>query len=740
MISVRRGLVAAVVTLLAVGASAPATAAEPEGTVLGADGPQAIAGSYIVFLKDAAVAADAVPGTAAALAGRHGGTVVRTYQHAARGFEARLTERAARRLAADPVVASVTQNATVTGSDVQSPTPSWGLDRIDQRALPADDSFTYPGVAPAVTAYIIDGGINLTHTEFTGRVRSGWDFVENDAEANDCRGHGTHVAGTVGGTTYGVAKNVELVAVRVLDCAGSGSVASVIAGIDWATADHEAGTPAVANVSINAARRFPTEEAAVSRSIADGITYVISAGNDNGANACDRTPAGVPEAITVGATGPDDTRAPFSNVGTCVDLFAPGVDIRSANIGDDTATRLWSGTSMAAPHVTGAAALILADHPTYTPAQVADELLAEATPNVVGDAGTGSPNRLLYVDSTVPANDFSLAATPADGDVVAGGSATATITGTVTRGAAQQVTLSARGLPAGATATFAPATIGSGGTSELTVTTTARTAPGTYDVLVVGTGPSATRPVRFALTVTAAAGCVGASDRNVSTTSDHPVELPVTIAGCGVNAAANSTVEVHIDHTYVADLEVKLIAPSGNEYNLVSRTGDDARDIDYTFTHDLSAEPADGVWKLSVFDNAPSGIGETDSWVLNLAGEDLPAPACGGVSTTDYSFVDMETVRSPITVTDCARAPANSSYVEVRIRHPQERDLAVYLVAPDGERIDLQINRAYYSPNSFRTHITRVSGKPANGVWTLQVSDDIWGNEPGTLEGWRLTL
>ncbi|GAB7046924.1 S8 family peptidase [Catenuloplanes indicus] len=740
MISVRRGLAAAVATLLAVGASAPATAAEPEGTVLGTGTPQSIAGSYIVFLKDAAVAADAVPGTADALAGRHGGTVVRTYRHAIRGFEARLTERAARRLAANPVVASVTQNATVTGSDVQSPTPSWGLDRIDQRALPTDGSFTYPGGVPRVTAYIIDGGINLTHTEFTGRVRSGWDFVDDDAQADDCRGHGTHVAGTVGGTTYGVAKTVELVAVRVLNCEGSGSVASVIAGIDWVTADHEAGTPAVANISINAARRFPAEEAAVSRSIADGVTYVISAGNDNGANACDRTPAGVPEAITVGATGPDDARAPFSNVGTCVDVFAPGVDILSANIGDDTATRLWSGTSMAAPHVTGAAALILAGHPTYTPAEVAGELLAEATPGVVGDAGTGSPNRLLYVDSTAPANDFSLAATPTDGDVVAGGSATATITGTVTRGAAQQVTLSARGLPAGATATFAPATIGSGGSTELTVTTGTRTAPGTYDVLVVGTGPSATRPTWFTLTVTAAAGCVGASDRDVSLESDHAVELPITIAGCGVHAAANSTVEVHIDHTYVDDLEVKLIAPSGRQYNLLDRTGDDAQDIDYTFTHDLSAEPADGVWKLSVFDNAPSGTGMTDSWVLNLAGEDLPVPVCGGVSTTDHTFADMETARSPITVTGCDRTPSNSSYVEVRIRHPQERDLAVYLVAPDGERIDLQINQAYYSPDSFRTHIARLTGKPANGTWTLQVSDDIWGNEPGTLEGWKLTL
>ena len=620
MISVRRGraIAATVTTLLAVGIAGPSSAAPPEGTVLGTGGPDAIADSYIVFLKDSAVAADAVPGTARSLAGRLGGEVVRTYQHAVRGFEATLTAQAARRLAADPAVSSVTQNHTVTGSDVQSPTPSWGLDRIDQRALPTDDSYTHPGDVPRVTAYIIDGGINLTHTEFTGRVRSGWDFIDNDADATDCRGHGSHVAGTVGGTTFGVAKTVELVAVRVLDCEGSGTVGTVIAGIDWVTADHETGTPAVANMSLNAARRFSTEDQAVGRSIADGISYVISAGNNNGADACANSPAAVPEAITVGAVGPDDTRAPFSNIGSCVDLFAPGVDVVSADIGGDTASRSWSGTSMAAPHVTGAAALILADHPDYTPAQVSAELLAEATPGVVADPGAGSPNRLLYIDSSTPANDFSLAVTPAGGAVTAGGSVSATVTGTVTKGEAQQVTLSARGLPAGATATFAPATIDSGGTAGLTVDTTTTTAPGTYDVLVVGTGPGATRPSWFTLTVTAASGCVGASDSNVSLTSDHPVEVPVTIAGCGANAAANSTVEVHLDHSYVADLEVRLTAPSGTQYNLIDRQGDDVADLDYTFTQDLSAEPADGVWKLWVFDNAPSGTGFTDSWVLNL--------------------------------------------------------------------------------------------------------------------------
>ncbi|MFI5839724.1 S8 family serine peptidase [Catenuloplanes sp. NPDC051500] len=735
---IRRAGAITAVTLLALGVAAPASAVEPEGTVQATGGPTAVAGSYIVELKNGAVPADQVIGKARSLAARHGGGVVRTYQHAVRGFEVNLSERAARRLAADPAVASVTQNHTVTASDVQSPTPSWGLDRIDQRTLPADDSYTYPGGAPAVTAYVIDGGINLTHTDFAGRIRPGQDFVDGGAP-DDCRGHGTHVAGTIGGTTYGVAKNVELVPVRVLNCEGSGTVGAIMAGLDWITADHRPGAPAVANMSINGSSRYAPEENAVQQAIADGITVVVSAGNFDGANACNNTPAAVPAAITVGAAGPDDTRPSFSNIGPCVDLFAPGVDIVSANIGGDTASRTWSGTSMAAPHVAGAAALILADHPTWTPAQVADELIADATPNVIANAGAGSPNRLLHIDGSRPADDFSLTATPAAATVTAGGSVSTAIAAT---GAPQQISLSASGLPAGATASFDPAVIGTGGTSTLTVSTTAATAPGTYRVLAVGAGPATTRAVRFTLTVTAASGCVGANDTDTSLTTDNPVDMPVTITGCGATGAANSTIEVHVDHTYIDDLEVELIAPSGTEYSLLDRTGDDTDDIDYTFTHDLSAEPADGVWKLRLFDNAPSGTGTFDSFVLNLGGENLPVPVCGGLapSTSDKRFFDMESVESPLTVAGCDGAPSAAAYVEVRVRHPYERDLGIHLIAPDGERITLQFTQAYYKPDVLRTYVVNVAGHPANGVWKLMVEDLSWGNEPGYIDGWKLTL
>ena len=714
----RRVAAATAGALLAAGSAVPASA---EGPVTAAGGPGAIAGSYIVVLED--VAAGAVARTATALADRHDGGVVRTYRHALRGFEATLTERAARRLAADPAVASVTQNQVVTASDVQAPTPSWGLDRIDQRARPGDGSFSYPNGSPVVTAYIIDGGINLGHTEFAGRIRPGRDFIDNDDTADDCRGHGTHVAGTVGGTSFGVAKNVELVPLRVLDCEGRGSVGTVMAAIDWITADHAAGTPAVATMSLNG-RRYEPQEQAISRSIADGVTYVVSAGNDN-ADACANTPAALPAAVTVGAIGPDDARAEFSNFGSCVDLFAPGVDITSASIGSDTATRIASGTSMAAPHVTGAAVLILAEHPTWTPAQVTAELLAAATPGVVTGPGAGSPDRLLYVDATPPADDFSLAVAPAAATVTAGDAVTVAVD------ASRPVTFGVNGLPAGAKATFDG--------SAMTVTTGSRTAPGTYRVLVVGSGTGTTRAAWFTLTVAAAAGCIGAADTDVILPESNVVEIPVTIDGCSGAGAVDSTVELHVDHTYVSDLEIQLIAPSGTRYDLLSRTGDDVQDIDYTFTHDLSAEPANGVWKVYLLDNAPSGIGAFDNVVLDLGGEQLPAPVCGGAATTDVPIAEG-VAESPIAVTGCDREPAAGAYIEVRIRHPWERDLGLFLVTPNGERITLQDMKPSGQTDVVRTYLERVVG-PADGVWTLRVEDRQSSFPPGgVLDSWKLTL
>ncbi|MFI6234959.1 S8 family peptidase [Micromonospora sp. NPDC050784] len=387
--SVLIGVAAA--TVLAVGT--PALAAEPVGVVRAAGGATAVPDSYIVVLKDSAVARDRVGDTAKRLSGRHGGTVARTYGAALRGFEVKVNANAAARIAADPAVAYVEQNHTVSISGTQANPPSWGLDRIDQRNLPLDSSYTYPNTASNVHAYIIDTGIRFSHNDFGGRATSGYDAVDGGS-ADDCNGHGTHVAGTVGGSAYGVAKAVQLVGVRVLNCSGSGTNAGVIGGVDWVTAN--AIKPAVANMSLGGGANSSLDNA-VRNSIASGVTYGLAAGNDNGANACNTSPARTTEAITVGSTTSTDARSSFSNVGTCLDIFAPGSSITSAWYTSNTATNTISGTSMATPHVVGAAALVASANPSWTPAQVRNQLVANATPNVVGNPGSGSPNLLLYV-------------------------------------------------------------------------------------------------------------------------------------------------------------------------------------------------------------------------------------------------------------------------------------------------------------------------------------------------------
>ena len=606
-------------TVLAVAAGAPANAAPAEGTILNTGGPTAVADSYIVVLNDLSVSSAGVEARARTLAAAHGASVARTYQHALRGFEAHMSAADARKLAADPSVRYVTQNHTVQISGTQAPTPSWGLDRVDQRALPLNSSYTYPTTASNVRAYIIDTGINLTHSDFSpGRAISGRDTVDNDNNATDCQGHGTHVSGTVGGNSYGIAKGVTLVGVRVLNCSGSGTYAGVIAGIDWVTGDHAAGQPAVANMSLGGPADASVNQA-VSNSIADGVTYAVAAGNDTGANACNVSPAGTPNAITVGATTSTDARASYSNIGSCLDIFAPGSSITSAWIGGNSATNTISGTSMASPHVAGAAALVASQNPTWTPAQVAAKLVADATPNVVTNPGSGSPNRLLYVDNAgTPANDFSLSVSPAAGSTDPGGSVSATVSTATTSGSAQSVALSATGLPSGATATFSPASVTSGGTSALTITTSASTPAGTYTVTVTGTGASAAHSATFTLTVNGAPGCVGTNPTDVSIPDNTTVTSTITISGCARNASATSSVEVHIVHTYRGDLVISLIAPDGSAYTLLNRSGGSTDNVDQTFTVNLSGEAANGTWTLQVRDAASLDTGYLNSWTLTL--------------------------------------------------------------------------------------------------------------------------
>ncbi|MGD9796262.1 MAG: S8 family peptidase [Acidimicrobiia bacterium] len=280
---------------------------------------------------------------------------------------------------------------------VRAPTRSWGLDRIDQRSLPLDRGFSISGDGAGVRAYIVDTGINLESSDFTGRIDVGFSAI--DSTTQDCHGHGTHVSGIVGGTDFGVAPAVTLVPVRVSACGGTATLANAIAGIDWAIADHVSG-PAVMNISLGGSSSDLLDDA-VARAVADGITVVVAAGNSN-TDACTRSPARALEAITVAASTITDARYSASNTGTCVDLFAPGVTITSDWIGNPTATRVLSGTSMAAPHVAGAAAAYLSAHPDAAPAQVLAALLAGATTGVVIDAGPDSPNALMYVGPPTP--------------------------------------------------------------------------------------------------------------------------------------------------------------------------------------------------------------------------------------------------------------------------------------------------------------------------------------------------
>ncbi len=383
-------LVASAAPTLGEGRASPRLAVDSTARAPLMVGADRIVGRYIVVLEKGSP--DHHLRATRSLARSSGAQIHASYRWAINGFAATLSTSALSALRSHPSVAWVEADRTIRISDTQTPA-AFGLDRIDQRNLPLNNSYTYNATGAGVKAYVIDTGIRFSHSQFGGRAVSGYDAIDGGS-ADDCNGHGTHVAGTIGSSTYGVAKAVTLVGVRVLDCSGSGSNSQVIAGIDWVTGNHAPGQPAVANMSLGGGASSALDTA-VNNSINDGVSYAIAAGNSN-ANACDYSPARVGAAVTVGSTTSSDARSSFSNYGSCLDIFAPGSSITSTWYTSDTATNTISGTSMATPHVAGVAALYLQGNPGAAPATVRDAIVSSSTSGVVSSAGAGSPNRLLY--------------------------------------------------------------------------------------------------------------------------------------------------------------------------------------------------------------------------------------------------------------------------------------------------------------------------------------------------------
>ncbi|MDT9690183.1 S8 family serine peptidase [Streptomyces sp. P9(2023)] len=392
---VRRTKLIAVSTAIAAAAgvtvlTSPFAGAAPTpalGTVYGLGVEGAVAGSYIVLLDEKADKGE--------LAEEYGGTLRRSYDSAVNGFSVNgLSETEAKRLAADPAVAKVVQNKKFSINATQENPPSWGLDRVDQTDTAGDKKYTYPDNAgEGVTAYVIDTGVRTTHKDFEGRATSGFDAVDNDNDASDGNGHGTHVAGTIAGAANGVAKKAKIVAVRVLDDNGSGTTEQVVAGIDWVTKNHQG--PSVANMSLGGGAD-PALDEAVKKAIASGVTFGVAAGNES-SDAGEGSPSRVQEAITVASSTKDDEQSSFSNFGSVVDLYAPGSDITSAWNDSDEGTKTISGTSMATPHVVGAAAVYLAANQDATPDQVAEALVKGATPDKISNPTGGTANKLLKI-------------------------------------------------------------------------------------------------------------------------------------------------------------------------------------------------------------------------------------------------------------------------------------------------------------------------------------------------------
>lgn len=530
MKSVRHSVTALLALTLAACAdiTAPPQATQVRTRVADAQGRT----SYIITFREGVTD---VPGFARAMTLANDATLTYTYEHAVRGFAAYLPDAAVPALSRHPLVASIEPDGFVTASVTQT-SATWGLDRIDQRDLPLNSTYVYNADGSGVTSYILDTGILPNHVDFGGRVTSGYTAITDGLGTSDCNGHGTHVAGTVGGSTWGVAKATQLVAVRVLNCQGSGTNAGVIAGVDWVMANHV--KPAVANMSLGGGANT-TLDNAVAAAVAAGVTFVVAAGNSN-ADACTASPARAPSAITVGATTNTDARASYSNFGSCLDIFAPGSSITAPWYTSSTATNTISGTSMASPHVAGAAALYLQGNPTASPAAVTAALTSNATTGKVTSAGTGSVNLLLFTGF------IGGGVTPPNVAPTASFTATCTNLSCSFNGGASS---DSDGTIASYAWNFGDGTTGTGATPSKTYTTA-----GTRTVtLTVTDNGGATGSTSQSVTTTAPAGSIVLTATTRKSGKNTVADLTWSGAGATVNVLRNGATITTVTGTSYSD-------------------------------------------------------------------------------------------------------------------------------------------------------------------------------------------
>jgi len=590
-----------------------------------------LAGSYSAMAARASVVRD----MAVDLSTQARGVTTRTYSSSINGFviESKSAKSVAL-LSKDSRVAFIEADQKVSIGATQN-NATWGLDRIDQSNLPLNSTYNYDADGTGVNAYIVDTGVRISHNDFGGRGNSGYTAVNDGNGTNDCNGHGTHVAGTVGSNTYGVAKNVEIYAVRVLGCDGSGSNSGVIAGIDWVTANHV--KPAVANMSLGGGASTATDNA-VNSAVAAGVTMVVAAGNDN-ANACSYSPARAADAITVGSTTSTDSRSSFSNYGSCLDIYAPGSSITSTWSTSNSATNTISGTSMASPHVAGVAALYLDDNPSATPAQVQAAIESAAIPNKVSDAKSGSPNILLNNFSGGGSPDPDPDPDPVDGTLTNG----QTVTGI--SGASSSETYFTLAVPAGAT-NLSFAMSGGTGDADLYVRygsqpttssydcrpyisgntetcTISNVQAGTYHVMI--RGYSSYSGTSLVGSYTAGGGGGGGSnyfentnDVTISSGAAETVTSVINVTRTG--ASGTITIKADIKHTYRGDLSAKIYAPNGASGTVHSRTNTSDSGDDLLIDIDLNAGTIEssGQWTLEVTDHANQDGGYIDSWSIEF--------------------------------------------------------------------------------------------------------------------------